>query len=128
MELELFSWPWSLDLPPFRYSCLCYHVLVQGSSVLEDMQYLDRAALGCNHASYYKLWIGCKASHETPFPPTPLILYVASPYDAYFHLSTSTMQRCNDATIQEEELKDAILLVFANKQDLKGALNAAQVS
>lgn len=28
---------------------------------------------------------------------------------------------------QEEELKDAILLVFANKQDQKGALNAAQV-
>jgi ADP-ribosylation factor-like protein 1 len=29
---------------------------------------------------------------------------------------------------QEEELKDSILLVFANKQDQKGALNAAQVS
>ena len=28
---------------------------------------------------------------------------------------------------QEEELKDAILLVFANKQDSKGALNAQQV-
>ena len=28
---------------------------------------------------------------------------------------------------QEEELKDAILLVFANKQDQKGALKAAQV-
>ena len=29
---------------------------------------------------------------------------------------------------QEEELKDAILLVFANKQDSRGALNAQQVS
>lgn len=29
--------------------------------------------------------------------------------------------------MQEEELRDAILLVFANKQDQKGALNAAQV-
>lgn len=28
---------------------------------------------------------------------------------------------------QEEELKDAILLVFANKQDAKGAQNAQQV-
>ncbi len=28
----------------------------------------------------------------------------------------------------EEELKDAILLVFANKQDSKGALPAAKVS
>ena len=28
---------------------------------------------------------------------------------------------------QEEELKDAILLVFANKQDSKGAMNAQQV-
>ncbi|CAM9844418.1 unnamed protein product [Phaeothamnion confervicola] len=30
--------------------------------------------------------------------------------------------------LEEEELKEAILLVFANKQDQKGALNAAQVS
>lgn len=29
--------------------------------------------------------------------------------------------------LQEEELKDAILLVMANKQDSKGALNAQQV-
>ena len=32
------------------------------------------------------------------------------------------------AMLEEEELSSAILLVFANKQDLKGALNAAQVS
>ena len=30
--------------------------------------------------------------------------------------------------LEEEELKDAILLVFANKQDSKGALNSSQVS
>ena len=29
--------------------------------------------------------------------------------------------------LEEEELKDAILLVFANKQDSKGAMNAQQV-
>ncbi len=32
------------------------------------------------------------------------------------------------AMLEEEELKDTILLVFANKQDQKGALNAQQVS
>ena len=32
------------------------------------------------------------------------------------------------AMLQEEELKDAILLVFANKQDMKGALNAPAIS
>lgn len=31
------------------------------------------------------------------------------------------------AMLEEEELKDAILLVFANKQDSKGALNARSV-
>jgi len=31
------------------------------------------------------------------------------------------------AMLEEEELKDAILLVFANKQDAKGAQNAQQV-
>jgi len=29
--------------------------------------------------------------------------------------------------LEEEELKDAILLVFANKQDSKGALNSRHV-
>lgn len=32
------------------------------------------------------------------------------------------------AMLEEEDLKDAILLVFANKQDQKGAMNAGQVS
>lgn len=32
------------------------------------------------------------------------------------------------ALLEEEELKDAILLVMANKQDMKGALNAPQLS
>jgi signal recognition particle receptor subunit beta len=32
------------------------------------------------------------------------------------------------SSTQEEELKDTCLLVFANKQDLPGALSSAQVS
>lgn len=32
------------------------------------------------------------------------------------------------AMLDEEDLKDAILLVMANKQDMKGALNASQLS
>jgi len=32
------------------------------------------------------------------------------------------------AMLQEEELMDVILLVFANKQDYRGALNAQQIS
>jgi ADP-ribosylation factor-like protein 1 len=32
------------------------------------------------------------------------------------------------AMLEEEDLKDAILLVFANKQDQKGAMNAQQIS
>lgn len=32
------------------------------------------------------------------------------------------------AMLEEEELKEAILLVFANKQDQKGAMNAEQIS
>lgn len=31
------------------------------------------------------------------------------------------------AMLEEEELRDAVLLVFANKQDSKGALNARAV-
>ena len=32
------------------------------------------------------------------------------------------------AMLEEDELRDSILLVFANKQDQKGALNAQQIS
>jgi GTPase SAR1 family protein len=32
------------------------------------------------------------------------------------------------AMLEEEDLRDAILLVFANKQDQKGAMNAQQIS
>jgi ADP-ribosylation factor-like protein 1 len=32
------------------------------------------------------------------------------------------------AMLEEEDLKGAILLVFANKQDQKGAMNAEQIS
>lgn len=32
------------------------------------------------------------------------------------------------AMLEEDELKDSILLVFANKQDQKGAMNAQQIS
>lgn len=32
------------------------------------------------------------------------------------------------AMLEEDELKDSILLVFANKQDSRGALNAQQVN
>ncbi|CEG79765.1 Putative ADP-ribosylation factor-like protein 1 [Rhizopus microsporus] len=32
------------------------------------------------------------------------------------------------AMLEEEELKDAALLVFANKQDMEGALSAAEVA
>ena len=33
-----------------------------------------------------------------------------------------------NAMLEEEELKDATLLVFANKQDSKGALNSRHVT
>ena len=32
------------------------------------------------------------------------------------------------AMLEEEDLKDAILLIMANKQDMKGALTSAQLS
>jgi ADP-ribosylation factor-like protein 1 len=43
--------------------------------------------------------------HSPPSPPTPTL-----------------------SCAQEEDLKDAILLLMANKQDMRGALNAAQLS
>mmetsp|Transcript_3647 Transcript_3647/g.4357 ORF Transcript_3647/g.4357 Transcript_3647/m.4357 type:complete len:186 (+) Transcript_3647:116-673(+) len=59
------------------------------------------------------------------YPNTDAIIFVVDSADS---------ERMNvakgelEAMLQEEELTDAVLLVFANKQDQKGALNAQQIS
>jgi ADP-ribosylation factor-like protein 1 len=59
------------------------------------------------------------------FPNTDAIIFVVDSVDTE-RLSIAKQELA--AMLQEEELKDAILLVFANKQDMKGALNAAAIS
>merc|ERR1712176_435937 len=56
---------------------------------------------------------------------TDAIIYVVDSADAE---RMSVAKGELEAMLQEEELRDAILLVFANKQDQKGALNAQQIS
>merc|ERR1711862_1047840 len=59
------------------------------------------------------------------YPNTDAIIYVVDSADAE---RMSVAKGELEAMLQEEELRDAILLVFANKQDQKGALNAQQIS
>jgi len=59
------------------------------------------------------------------FPNTDAVIFVVDSVDIE-RLGIARQEL--HAMLQEEELKDAILLVFANKQDMKGALNAAAVS
>ncbi|RYY84641.1 hypothetical protein EON63_08815 [archaeon] len=49
------------------------------------------------------------------------------PYTSYTIYDTPYHRQELMAMLEEEELKDAILLVFANKQDSKGALNSRAV-
>mmetsp|Transcript_61350 Transcript_61350/g.126691 ORF Transcript_61350/g.126691 Transcript_61350/m.126691 type:complete len:182 (+) Transcript_61350:210-755(+) len=59
------------------------------------------------------------------YPNTNAIIYVVDSAD------TERVSICKDELLQmleEDELKDAALCVFANKQDLPGALTSAQVS
>ena len=58
------------------------------------------------------------------YPNTDAIIFVVDSCDAD-RLGVARQELM--AMLEEEELKDAILLVFANKQDAKGALNAQQV-
>ena len=59
------------------------------------------------------------------YPNTDAIIFVVDSVDTdRFVTARSELM----AMLQEEELKDAILLVFANKQDQKGALGAKDVS
>jgi ADP-ribosylation factor-like protein 1 len=59
------------------------------------------------------------------YPNTDAIIFVVDSADTE-RLSIARQELA--AMLEEEELKDAILLVFANKQDQAGAMNATQVS
>lgn len=59
------------------------------------------------------------------YPNTDAIIFVVDSADTErMNVARGELQ----AMLEEEELKGAILLVFANKQDQKGALNAQQIS
>ena len=59
------------------------------------------------------------------YPNTDAIIFVVDSCDTA-RLGIAKQEL--GAMLEEEELKDAILLVFANKQDSKGALKAQQVA
>jgi len=59
------------------------------------------------------------------YPNTQAIIYVVDSSDVE-RIGTSSEEF--HALLEEEELKDSILLVFANKQDLPGALSDAEVA
>ncbi|KAF6262567.1 ARF-like small GTPase [Scenedesmus sp. NREL 46B-D3] len=59
------------------------------------------------------------------YPNTQAIIYVVDSSDVErIGISKEEFH----AIVQEEELKDALILVYANKQDLPGALSDAQVA
>jgi ADP-ribosylation factor-like protein 1 len=59
------------------------------------------------------------------YPNTDAIIFVVDSCDVE-RLGVARQELA--AMLQEDELRDAILLVLANKQDARGALNAQQVS
>ncbi len=59
------------------------------------------------------------------FPNTDAIVFVVDSADAE-RLSIAREELL--AMLEEEELKDAILLIFANKQDMENSLSAAKIS
>eukprot|EP00953_Heterococcus_sp_UTEX-ZZ885_P005945 3679-Heterococcus_DN1.PRE.1 len=59
------------------------------------------------------------------YPNTDAIIFVVDSADTE-RLSIARQELA--AMLEEEELKDAILLVFANKQDQRGSLTSTQVS
>lgn len=59
------------------------------------------------------------------YPNTDAIIFVVDSADVE---RMSVARGELTAMLEEEDLKDSILLVFANKQDQKGALNAEQIS
>lgn len=82
------------------------------------------------HGLFMKVWdLGGQTSirpyWRCYYPNTDAIIFVVDSCDGE-RLGIAKQELL--AMLEEEELKDAILLVFANKQDSKGAYNAQQVS
>lgn len=59
------------------------------------------------------------------YPNTQAIIYVVDSSDTE---RVSTSRQEFHAILEEEELKDAVILVYANKQDLPGALSEVQIT
>lgn len=59
------------------------------------------------------------------YPNTQAIIYVVDSSDTE---RVSTSRQEFHAILEEEELKDAVILVYANKQDLPGALTEVQIT
>ena len=59
------------------------------------------------------------------YPNTDAIIFVV---DAADHERLNIARQELQAMLEEEELKDAILLVFANKQDQKGAYGVKEIT
>ena len=59
------------------------------------------------------------------YPNTDAIIFVVDSVDSdRFVTARSELM----AMLQEEDLKDAVLLIFANKQDMEGSKGAAQIT
>ncbi|MQM09075.1 hypothetical protein Taro_041934 [Colocasia esculenta] len=74
--------------------------------------------INCSACTDRSLWRWC-------FPNTEAIIYVVDSSD------TDELAAAKDefhAILEEEELKGAVVLVYANKQDLPGALDDAAVT
>ena len=84
-----------------------------------------RAAQFCSAFAHFGAILRNSAQFFEPVPiPQALIFVVDSSDRARLQEAAEELHRL----IHEEELKDALLLVFANKQDLPGACNAAEIS
>ena len=76
--------------------------------------------------------------HASPFPLTHAFLHVLHGFchaqGLIFVVDSNDRDRVGEAReellrmLAEDELRDAVLLVFANKQDLPNAMNAAEIT
>lgn len=79
-----------------------------------------------NHSRLHIFYRSCCSPYwRCYYPGTNCIIFVVDSADVE-RLSIAKKELVQ--MLEEEELKDATLLVFANKQDLPGAYSAAQIS
>nr|CAD7424019.1 unnamed protein product [Timema monikensis] len=120
-------------------------VLTDSSQLTSDSQHLDLylpiigslvycESSALNHSATEADWATVDRRYNPTFRPAQYLDVMSVRQGLIFVVDSNDRERIGEAReelmrmLAEDELRDAVLLIFANKQDLPNAMNAAEIT